>query len=126
MTAGTDTHTTYLFGELTITYAEQATDDEEEAEGMLDFPLGVGTEEELVSWARMLLSDKELFPEDGTGLIEGAWISVLPTVGRRIPWDRDMTGGFRVLLLEGKLPDSFFEDGNEDVQVTQVPEPVLH
>lgn len=113
-----------LFGELNIEYAAQGPEAGDDNVTCLDLPLGVGTEEDLVAWARLLRTDDELFPKNE--IIEGIWIKVLPTVDGRIPWEQENPGGLRVLLLEGKVPDDFFEDYDDDVPVTHYPLHMTH
>jgi hypothetical protein len=87
-----------------------------------DFPLGIGTENDLITWAKSMRSDADLFPPNVD--VIGIWIDVLPTEGGRIMWEKAEEIPARTLLLEGDIPDDLLAD--EDIQIIRVPNPTTH
>lgn len=114
---------------------EETAAPDEELDGILDelndieeiverteMPIGVGTEKQLLLWASRMRNDDEIFAIDAN--LVAVWIDVLPTMGGRIPWEKDDLP-VRILLVEGHIPEDVLED-YENVQVTRVQVPLVH
>jgi len=90
-----------FFGTLWIAYGELR---------LLETPLGVGTETDLVVWARALLNEPAQEDDDEPGESTGVWIVLLPTDQGRIPWERGDALKNEALLLEGDIHEDFAAD----------------
>lgn len=116
-----------FFGEMSIEYAEQGPEagENEGPAGGQTLPLGIGTEGQLIGWARGLRTDDDLFPAGE--IINGVWITLLPTVNGRIPWERgEEVDAAPFLLLEGMIPEYVLEDYDEDIVIKRVPSVISH
>lgn len=117
-----------FFGQLYIEYGSAA-EGEEDVNVLrhvgkgYDLPIGIGTELQLVAWARGLRTDDDFFPP-GIEIL-AVYIGILPTVNGRIPWERDerLSGG--ILLLEGTIPEGSLGD-DDDTLVRRVPAITTH
>lgn len=117
-----------FFGELNIEYGAQDAElalalsgdaGNEGPANSSELPLGVGTKEQLIAWARALRGD---FPD--TEMIAGVWIHILPTQNGRVPWEEGDALIGRILLLEGEVPSYVLEE--DDVIIERVTNRISH
>lgn len=115
-----------FFASMGIEYAAQGPEagDEEGPAGNMEVPLGVGTEEHVVAWTQRLRKEAEFFPPNE--VIECVWITCIPAVDGRVPWERGEKLSLHILVLEGELPVYVLEEYDEDVEVRKLIGGALH